>query len=152
MRRLAAVLSIFAIPLAWTAAATADTVSRTIFAVHQNELFGYATFACGFDVNLTIEGSAEIIQFFDDAEKPEKVIFTTNLTLTAMANGKSLAGKGAGGEILTFNPDGSTASDHQNGIAWKFVLPGSGVVLQFVGQRDFVNWKLSGALTAPEDS
>jgi hypothetical protein len=74
-----------------------------------------------------------------------------NLALTASPNGKELAGKAAGAEILTFDPNGSIAADDQFGSAWKFTLPGAGVVLQFVGHRDLITGRFSGVLTPLQD-
>jgi hypothetical protein len=152
MRKLAATLGITAaIALAATTAAAANTVTRTTFVAQQNELFGEATSFCGFFVGLNLTGTVAITTFLDDDGELVKEIITTNLDLTAFANDKQLAGKATGTDIFTF-VDGQLASDQENGIAWNFIIPGSGTVLQFIGHYDLVTGRFSGMRTGAADS
>ena len=76
MRRLALLLSIIALPLAFTATAAANTVTRTVGSIDETELFGGATFFCGFDVYLHTEGSIQETDYFDNSGTLVRQIFT----------------------------------------------------------------------------
>jgi hypothetical protein len=150
MRRLALLLTIIALPLGVTATAAANTVTRTVFTIDETELFGAATFVCGFDVYLRTEGSIQETDFFDNSGTLVRQIFTNvggpiRLTAWNPANGKTATSTGGQGEIIIENPDGSyAASDALNGIVFNFVAPGLGTILLSAGRLDFVTGFVAG--------
>ena len=150
MRRLALLLSIIALPLAFTATAAANTVTRTVGSIDETELFGGATFFCGFDVYLHTEGSIQETDYFDNSGTLVRQIFTNvggpiRLTVWNATNGKTATSTGGSGEVIVANPDGSyAASDALNGIIFNFVVPGSGTILLSAGRLDFVTGFVAG--------
>jgi len=143
MRKLALLLSIIALPLAFTATAAANTIQRQVVTVHETDLFGDATDACGFPVDARVDGSFKIFDYFDNSGTLLKEIvnnFGGTFTITAFnpANGKSTTTQSETVvQITTFNPDGSVASTSQNGIIFNFVAPGLGTILQMTGRLVF---------------
>ena len=143
MRKLALLLSIIALPLAFTATAAANTTQRQVVTVHETDLFGDATDACGFPVDARVDGSFKIFDYFDNSGTLLKEIvnnFGGTFTITAFnpANGKSTTTQSETVvQITTFNPDGSVASTSNNGLIYNFVAPGLGTILQMTGRLVF---------------
>jgi len=145
MRRLALLLSIIALPLVLTATAAANTTQTQVVTIHDTFPFGDATDACGFAVNVRIDGSFKVTDYFDNSGTLLKEIvnnFGGPFTLTAInpANGKSTTTQSQTVvAINTFNPDGSLASTSNSGLIYNFVVPGLGTILQMTGRLVFVN-------------
>lgn len=143
MRKLALLLSIIALPLAFTATAAANSIQRQVVTDHVTVPFGDATDACGFPIDARIDGSFKITDFFDNSGTLLKEIvnnFGGPFTLSAInpANGKSTTTQSqtvVG--ITTFNPDGSVKSTSNNGLIYNFVVPGLGTILQMTGRLVF---------------
>ena len=94
MRKLALLLSIIALPLPLTATAAANTTQTTVVTIHDTSDFGEATEACGFPVDIRVDGSFKITDYFDNSGTLFKeiiTIFRGPSTATAInpANGKS---------------------------------------------------------------
>jgi hypothetical protein len=94
VRRLALLLSIVALPLALASTASANTTQTQVVTVHDTFDFGEATDACGFPVDIRVDGSFKITDYFDNSGTPLKEVVTNfggPFTLTAInpANGKS---------------------------------------------------------------
>lgn len=143
MPRLALLLSIIAVPLAFAASATAATATRSIEFLNETEPF----FACSFPLTATYTGAIGIIEIHSATRT--QLIFTTvkptTITVTNPANGKTVTGIAAYGEILKIS--GDSFSDHQNGVILNFVLPGLGGVLQVIGNLNFAEDTFSGRNT-----
>ncbi len=140
MRRLALLLSTVAVPLALAASAAGATVTRTVDFSSETESF----YACSFPLTATYTGAIAITEI--DRGTTTQLIFTTvkptTITVTNPANGKTVTGKAAFGEILTITD--TSFSDHQNGLILNFVLPGQGGVLQVIGNINFSANTFSG--------
>jgi hypothetical protein len=138
--RLTSFLTIAALALVLAASATATGPNTTVVTLHETNVFGPATAACGFPVDLRVDGSFKDTLFFNDSGMLVKLIetpFGGPFTLTAVnpATGKSVTTQTQAEPIvITFAPDGSIASVKQNGIIFNFVVPGAGAVLQSVGR------------------
>jgi hypothetical protein len=143
VRKLALLLSIIALPLALTATAAANTTQTTVVTIHDTFDFGDATDACGFPVDLRVDGSFKITDYFDNSGTLFKEIvnnFGGPFTLTAInpANGKSTTTRSQTVVAITkFNPDGSVASSSSSGLTYNFVVPGLGTILQSTGRLVF---------------
>jgi hypothetical protein len=143
MRRLALLLIIVAAPLALTATAAANTTQTEVVTVHDTFDFGEAAEACGFPIDIRVDGSFKITDYFDNSGTLSKEILTPvggPFTVTAInpANGKSTTTQSqtvVG--ITTFNPDGSVASTSNSGLIYNFVAPGHGTILQMIGRLVF---------------
>lgn len=143
MRKLALLLTIIALPLAVTATAAANTTQTEVVTIHDTFDFGDATDACGFPVDLRVDGSFKITDYFDNSGTLLKEIvnnFGGPFTLTAInpANGKSTTTQSQTVVAITkFNPDGSVASSSSSGLTYNFVVPGLGTILQSTGRLVF---------------
>jgi hypothetical protein len=143
MRKLALLLSIIALPLALTATAAANTTQTQVVTVHDAFDFGEATEACGFPVDIRVDGSFKITDYFDNSGTLFKEILTQfrgPFTVTAInpANGKSTTTQSQSFvTIVQFNPDGSVASASNSGPIYNFVVPGLGTILQSTGRLVF---------------
>src|SRR5262245_12138231 len=143
MRKLALLLSIIAVPLAFTATAAANSTQTEIVTEHVTIPFDQATAACGFPVDQRIDGSFKVVSFFDNDGTLLKTIATNfggpfTVTATNPATGKRATAQSQTlVEIVTFNPDGSVASDSANGLRFNFVVPGLGVILKATGRVVF---------------
>ena len=143
MRRLALLLTIIALPLALTATAAANTTQTTVITIHDTFDFGDATDACGFPIDLRIDGSFKVTEFFDNSGTLFRQIvnnFGGPFTLTAInpANGKSTTTQSQTVVAITkFNPDGSVASSTSSGLIYNFVVPGLGTILHSTGHVVF---------------
>jgi hypothetical protein len=141
--KLALVLSIIALPLAFTATAAANSTQSHIVTVHQTDPFDDAIAACGFPIDLRQDGSFEIKDFFDNSGTLFKEIdhpHGGSFTLTAInpANGKSTTTQAQTFvNIFYFNPDGSIASASVSGLIYQFVVPGLGTILHSTGRLVF---------------
>ena len=142
MRKLALLLSIIALPLALTATAAANTVQTEVVTIHDTFDFGDATEACGFPVDIRVDGSFKITDYFDNSGTPLKEIVTNfrgpfKLTAINPANDKSTTTQSQTFvSITTFNPDGSV-SVSSNALIYNFVVPGLGTILQSTGRLVF---------------
>lgn len=78
-----------------------------------------------------------------------QLIFTpvkpSTITVTNPASGRSLTSLQAYGEILQISA--SSFVDHLGGIAWNFIVPASGGVLQWIGYNNFVTGGFRGTFT-----
>jgi hypothetical protein len=143
MRKLALLLSIIALPLAFTATAAANSIQRQVVTDHVTVPFGDATDACGFPIDARIDGSFKITDFFDNSGTLLKEIvnnFGGPFTLSAInpANGKSTTTQSQTlVDIAYFNPDGSIASESASGLTWSFHARGLGLILQATGRFVF---------------
>ena len=142
MRKLALLLSIIALPLAVTATAGANTTQTDVITVHDTFLFGEATDACGFLVDIRVDGSFKIIDYFDNSGTLLKETvnnFSGPFTLAAInpTTEKSTTTQSQTFvSITTFNPDGSV-SVSSNALIYNFVAPGLGTILQSTGRLVF---------------
>ncbi len=99
---------------------------------------------------LIVSFSGTIQMTVIDNEDSVQLLFTPvgpqRITVTNPANGKSITGKGqTAGEILKISE--TSFVDHLNGITLNFVLPGSGGVLQVIGNINFADGTFSGRNT-----
>lgn len=144
MRRVALLLSILALPLAVTATAAANTTQTEVVTVHQTDPFP----ACSFPLELRVDGSFKVTSYFDNSGTLLKGIVTNfrgplTLTATNPANGKSTTTQSQTFvDFVTFNPDGSVASESLNGLIYNFVAPGLGTILHSTGRLVFANGTL----------
>jgi hypothetical protein len=143
MRGLALLLIIIAVPLAVAGTAAANSTQTTVVTIHDTSDFGEATEACGFPVDLRVDGSFKITDYFDNSGTLFKeiiTIFRVSSTATAInpANGKSTTTQSQSFvTIVQFNPDGSVASASNSGPIYNFVVPGLGTILQSTGRLVF---------------
>ena len=157
MRRLALLLVVVAVPLAVTATAAANTTQTEVVTVHDTFDFGEATEACGFPVDLRVDGSFKITDYLDNRGTLFKEIITAfggPFTLTAInsANGKSTTTQSQSvATIVHFNPDGSVASASNSGPIYNFVVPGLGTILQSTGRLVFDGEGNIVFLAGPQD-
>lgn len=84
-----------------------------------------------------------------DTDNGVQLLFTperpTTIMVTNPANGKTVTGMAAYGEIIRISGDSYT--DHLKGSTSTFVLPGSGGVLQWIGNVNFADNTFSGRFT-----
>jgi hypothetical protein len=143
MRTLALLLIIVAVPLAVTATAAANTIRTEVVTVHDTFDFGEAAEACGFPVDIRVDGSFKVTDYFDNSGNLSKEIITPvggPFTVTAInpANGKSTTTQAQSFvSIVQFNPDGSVASASNSGPIYNFIVPGLGTILQSTGRLVF---------------
>lgn len=143
MRRLALLLIIVAVPLAVTATAAANSTQTEVVTIHDTFEFGDATDACGFPVDIRVDGSFKVTDYFDNSGTLLKeiiTIFRGPFTVTAInpANGKSTTTQSQSFVSIThFNPDGSVASASNSGVIYNFVVPGLGTILHSTGRLVF---------------
>jgi len=102
----------------------ANTTSRTVFGVYETETFGYATFVCGFHIDLRTDATVEETDYSDNSGALVKAHFTNVdgpivLTATNPANGKRVTSIGANSEDLIF-ANGEVVSDNLHGVIWNF--------------------------------
>jgi hypothetical protein len=145
MRRLALLLALTALPLAFAATASGDTVTRTFGALDETESFN----VCSFPLTAHFVGGGWITEI-DKSDGTIQLLFTPvgpqTATVTNPANGKTLTGMGqTAGEIIVISDSGFV--DHLNGITFNFVLPGSGGVLQVIGEINFAQNTFNGHFT-----
>lgn len=129
--------------LALAPTAAANTTQTEVVTSHDTFEFGEATEACGFPVDIRVDGSFKVTDYFDNSGTPLKDIITTfggPFTVTAInpANGKSTTTRSQSFVSIThFNPDGSVASASNSGPIYNFVVPGLGTILQSTGRLVF---------------
>jgi hypothetical protein len=137
---LAACASVTAVLLVVTPSAAAATVAHTILLTDETEPF----YACSFPLTATFTGAVRFTQI--ETATGVQLLFTpvqlTTITVRNPANGKSLTGIAAYGEILQISE--SSFVDHLNGILLNFVLPGAGGVHQRIGNVNFAEDMFSG--------
>jgi hypothetical protein len=136
MRRKATLIaSIGVLSLALATTAAADTTERTVIPIDATQLAPFFTAACGFPIYETLHGSLNATSHFDTNGTLKKIIITLigghfTLTATNPATAKSVTAQSSPVvEILTFNADGSLASDSFSGLVANFVVPGVGPLL-----------------------
>jgi hypothetical protein len=142
MRKPMLLLAIFALPLALAATAGANTVTTRVFTDNFTVLAGNLVTACGFPIYRTNVGTRKDTSYFDNNGVLVKEVITNfggpyTLTLTNPANGKSLTAHRSVVVSLTYNPDGTVASQTMSGLVWNFVAPGFGTILQIIGRWGF---------------
>jgi hypothetical protein len=143
VHKLAVLLSIIALPLAVTATAAANTVQTEVVTIHDTFVFGDATDACGFPVDIRVDGSFKIMDYFDNSGTLLKETvnnFGGPFTLAAInpANQKSTTTQSQTVVSITrFNADGSVASSSNSGLIYNFVAPGLGTILHSTGRLVF---------------
>jgi hypothetical protein len=142
MRKLGVLFVLVVLPLALTGTAVANTTNTTVFGVHETETFGYATSACGFQVDIRTDGTVRETDYLNECGALVKVIFTNvdgpmTLVATNPATGKSSTSTGGFSETITFDADGTLTSDVLHGVIWDFRAPGGGALLQWIGNVDF---------------
>jgi hypothetical protein len=141
---LAACAGMTAVLLVVASSAAAATVTHTILLTDESEPF----YACSFPLTATFTGAVRLtrIETADGVQLLFTAVGPTTITVTNPANGKSLTGMGqTAGEILKVSE--SSFVDHLNGILLNFVLPGSGGVLQVIGNVNFAEDTFSGRNT-----
>jgi hypothetical protein len=140
MHRLAPLLSIVALPLALTATAAANTIQMQVVTIHDTFDFGEATDACAFPVDIRVDGSIKVTDYFDNGGNLLKETvhnFGGPFTVTAInpVSRKSTTTQSQTFvAITTFNPAGSVASLSSSGLVYNFVVPGLGAILQVTGR------------------
>jgi hypothetical protein len=95
---------------------------------------------CSFPVTFHFQGSFKVAFYFDSDGTLIRSIATNMgpFLLTASAHGTTLTTQMASFmTFITYNPDGSVASEANNGIIFNFILPGGGSVLLDVGRVVF---------------
>jgi hypothetical protein len=144
---LAALATSMTLALVVASTATAATVTRTVFPNTGTEPFYGGD--CGFPLTATLTGEVSMTAI-EENDGTVRLIFTpvkpSTLTVTNPANGKSLTSLQASGEVIVTSE--SSFSDHNGGITWNFVVPGSGGVLQWIGMNNFVTGGFSGRFTS----
>lgn len=125
----------------------AATVTRTLIQINETDPFFGGS--CGFPLTASFNGRVWMTEN-DQNDGTVQLVFTplkpTRMTVTNPANGRSLSSLQAAGEVIVIS--GDSFSDHNGGIEWNFVLPGSGAVLQWVGMNNFVTGAFSGRFTS----
>jgi hypothetical protein len=143
VHRLALLLSVIALPLAVTATAAANSTQSQIVTFHETDPFIPATTACGFPIDLRIDGSFEITDYYDNSGTLFKEIIHNHggpFTATAINpdNGKSTTTQSQTiVQITYFNADGSVASVSTSGLLFSFHVEGLGLILQATGRFVF---------------
>ena len=141
---LAALTTGVAVSLMLASSAGAATVTHQILSPGAPEPF----YACTFPLIVSFSGTIQMTVI--ENEDSVQLLFTPvgpqRITVTNPANGKSITGKGqTAGEILQISE--TSFVDHLNGITLNFVLPGSGGVLQVIGNLNFADGTFSGRNT-----
>jgi len=144
MKRFRALLCLVVMPILvaalCTATASANTITRTFTTISGTFFDAPAAANCGFPLYVTINGSFKQTNYVDNTGRLVKSIITDvagpfTLTITNPATGKSVTSQSAPiAEILTFNPDGSLASDTINGAFFNYVARGVGTILIRTGR------------------
>ncbi len=140
----AALTTSVAVSLMLASSAGAATVMHQILVPGPPEPF----YACNFPLIASFSGTIQMTEI--DKTDSVQLLFTPvgpqTITVTNPANGKSVTGMGqTAGEILQISD--SSFVDHLNGITLNFVLPGSGGVLQVIGNVNFADNTFSGRNT-----
>lgn len=140
----AALMTSVAVSLLLVSFAGAATVTHQILSPGPPESF----YACNFPLLASFSGTVQMTEI--DKADSVQLIFTPvgpqTITVTNPANGKSITGMGqTAGEILQISE--SAFVDHLNGITLNFVLPGTGGVLQVIGNVNFADDTFSGRNT-----
>ncbi len=140
----AALTTSVAVSLMLASSAGAATVTHQILVPGPPEPF----YACNFPLIASFSGTIQMTEI--DKTDSVQLLFTPvgpqTITVTNPANGKSVTGMGqTAGEILQISD--SSFVDHLNGITLNFVLPGSGGVLQVIGNVNFADNTFSGRNT-----
>lgn len=140
LRKVALILSISVVSLGLAGTASAASIERTVVSLHGTQFAPFFSDACGFPIYESFDGSFIVTSHFDNNGTLQKIIITPtggNFTITASnpATGKSVSATSSPlPETLTFNPDGSLASDSFHGLAANFVVPGVGPMLINTGR------------------
>jgi hypothetical protein len=139
-RRIALWLSVVVVVLVCVVPAAANTKQTTVVSLHFTQLAPLLTPACGFPVYETFDGSFKIEDYYDNSGTLLKQIITNfgghfSLVATNPATGKNVFLQATGfNEIITFNPDGSVATDSLTGIPIHWIAPGVGTLMMSVGR------------------
>lgn len=144
---LAALVVVASVSLVAASAGGAATVTRTLIPITGTEKFFGGN--CGFPLTVSFNGNVWMTEN-DKNDGTVQLVFTPDkpirMTVTNPANGISLSSLQAFGEVIVISGDSFT--DHNGGITWNFVLPGSGAVLQWIGMNNFVTGAFSGHFTS----
>jgi hypothetical protein len=144
---LAALIVVVSVSLVAASAGGAATVTRTLLQINETDSFFGGN--CGFPLTASFNGQVWMTEN-DKNDGTVQLVFTPlqplRMTVTNPANGRSLSSLQAAGEVIVVS--GDSFSDHNGGILWNFVLPGSGAVLQWVGMNNFVTGAFSGKFTS----
>ena len=144
---LAAIVSIISVSLAVASGGAAATVTTQVLTNIGTEPFYGGN--CGFPLTATFTGEVRMTTI-EKNDGTVQLMFTpirpSTITVSNPANGKSLTSLQATGEIIVITD--SSFSDHNGGITWNFIVPGSGPVLQWIGMNNFVTGGFSGRFTA----
>jgi hypothetical protein len=139
-RKLMLWLGLVVVVAAFATPAGANTKQTTVVTLNFTQLAPLLTGACGFPIFETFDASFKIAGFFDNGGTLQKEIITNfgghfSLVATNPATGKTVFFQATGfTEIVTFNADGSVATDSLNGIVAHWVAPGVGTLLISVGR------------------
>jgi hypothetical protein len=144
---LAALIVVVSASLVVASAGGAATVTRTLIPISGTERFFGGN--CGFPLTVSFDGQVWMTEN-DENDGTVQLVFTPDkpirMTVTNPANGRSLSSLNAAGEVIVIS--GDSFSDHNGGILWNFILPGSGAVLQWIGMNNFVTGAFSGNFTS----
>jgi hypothetical protein len=144
---LAALIVVVSVSLVAASAGGAATVTRTLLQINETDSFFGGN--CGFPLTASFNGQVWMTEN-DKNDGTVQLVFTPlqplRMTVTNPANGRSLSSLQAAGEVIVVS--GDSFSDHNGGILWNFVLPGSGAVLQWIGMNNFVTGAFSGRFTS----
>lgn len=93
---------------------------------------------CGFPVENHAQGSFKVTSYYDSSGNLTRQIFTNidgRFVYTLSANGKSVTGNfGPMMITLYFDANGNVVREAENGLAFLFTVPGSGVIEMDVGR------------------
>jgi hypothetical protein len=143
MRRLIKLPAVIAVTLVGMAVfaqpAAANTKVTTV--IHDDETF-VESGICPFHITFHQFGTFKAAEYFDNNGFNYKTIITVGpggqFTITVTAKGTTLTMQNqAAPVVITFNADGSRATETFHGPTFKFTLPGSGVVLLEAGRLMF---------------
>jgi hypothetical protein len=143
MRRFALVLTVGLLALAFATTASANTTTTTFTTISDTFFDAAAAEVCGFPIFATINGSFKQTNYYDNSGSLVKSIITDfggpfYVRITNPETGKYVTSQSAAiAEILTFNPDGSLASDTIAGIYINDIVPGLGTIRQRIGRVVF---------------
>jgi hypothetical protein len=142
----AALVSVTFVSLVVTSAGAAATVTTQVLTNTGTEPFYGGN--CGFPLTATFAGEVRMTTI-ERNDGTVQLMFTplkpSTITVTNPADGKSLTSLQATGEIIVITD--SSYSDHNGGITWNFIVPGSGGVLQWIGMNNFVTGGFNGRFT-----
>lgn len=93
---------------------------------------------CAFPFENHAQGSFKVTSYYDNSGNLTKQIFTNiggRFIITLSANGKSVTGNfGPNMITLYYDANGNVVREAENGLAYLFTVPGSGVIEMDVGR------------------